>query len=81
MFQVVARSQGVPVLAAPLTINNMATMQSPLTLLRAKPIITVHMLYKYKCCALQENVVSKERTLYDQETTDQYFVDCKVLTV
>ena len=34
-----------------------------------------------KCCALQENVVSKERALYDLETTDQYFVDCKVLTI
>ena len=53
-----------------------------LTLSRAEPIITVHMLCKKKkCCALQENVVSKQPTLYDQETTDQYVVDCKVLTV
>ena len=36
---------------------------------------------KKKCCALQENVVSKRLTLYDQETTDQCVVDCKVLTV
>ena len=36
---------------------------------------------KKKCCALQENVVSKQLTLYDQETTDQYVVDYKVLTV
>ena len=36
---------------------------------------------KKKCCALQENVVSKQLTLYDQETTDQYVVDCKVSTV
>ena len=68
----VARSQGVQVLAAPLTII-MAAMQSPLTLLRATEA--------NKCCALQENVVSKERALYDLETTDQYFVDCKVLTI
>ena len=27
--------------------------------------------HKKKCCALQENVVSKQLTLYDQETTDQ----------
>ena len=53
-----------------------------LTLSRAEPIITVHMLCKKKkCCALQENVVCKQLTLYDQETTDQYVVDCKVLTV
>ena len=32
-----------------------------------------------KCCMLQENVVSKQLTPYDQETTDQYVVDCKVL--
>ena len=31
-----------------------------------------------KCCALQENVVSKQLTLYDQETIDQYVVDYKV---
>ena len=37
---------------------------------------------KKKCCALQENVVSKQLTLYDQETTDQYVVDyTKFLTV
>ena len=36
---------------------------------------------KKKVVALQENVVSKQLTLYDQETTDQYVVDCKVLTV
>ena len=30
---------------------------------------------------LQENVVSKQLALHDQETTDQYVVDCKVLTV
>ena len=52
-----------------------------LTLLQAKPISTVHMLCKKKCCALQENIVSKQLTLYDQETSDQYVVDCKVLTV
>ena len=53
-----------------------------LTLSRAEPIITVHMLCKKKkCCALQENVVCKQLTLYDQETTDQYVVDCKMLTV
>ena len=34
-----------------------------------------------KHCALQENVVSKQLTLYDQETTDQYVVDYQVLTV
>ena len=34
-----------------------------------------------KRCALQENLVSKQLTLFDQETTDQYVVDCKVLTV
>ena len=28
---------------------------------------------------LQENVVSKQLTLYDQEITDQYVVDYKVL--
>ena len=32
-------------------------------------------------CALQENLVSKQITLYDQETIDQYVVDYKVLTV
>ena len=32
-------------------------------------------------CALQENLVSKQLTLYDQETTDQYVVDYKVLNV
>ncbi|KAL5509705.1 hypothetical protein EMCRGX_G005121 [Ephydatia muelleri] len=53
-----------------------------LTLSQAKPIITVYMLCKKKkCCTLQENVVSKQLTLYDQETTDQYVVDYKVLTV
>ena len=36
---------------------------------------------KKKCCALQENVGSEQLTLYDQETTDQYVVDYKVLTV
>ena len=40
-----------------------------------------HVVQKKKCCVLQENVVSKQLTLYDQETTDQYVVDCKVLTV
>ena len=34
-------------------------------------------MQKKKCCALQENVVSKQLTLYDQERTDQYVVDCK----
>ena len=34
-----------------------------------------------KCCALQENVVRKQFTIYDQETTDKYVVDYKVLTV
>ena len=34
-----------------------------------------------KHCALQENIVSKQLILYDQETTDQYAVDYKVLTV
>ena len=34
-----------------------------------------------KYCVLQENIVSKQLALYDQETTDQYVVDCKVLTV
>ena len=48
-----------------------------LTLSRAEPIITVHMLCQKKSCALQENVVSKQLTLNDQKTTDQY---CKVLT-
>ena len=38
-----------------------------------------HVVQK-KCCALQENVVSKQLMLYDQEITDQYVVDCKVLT-
>ena len=40
-----------------------------------------HVVQNKKCCALQENVVSKQLTLYDQETTDQYVVDYKVLTV
>ena len=40
-----------------------------------------HDVQKKKCCALLENVVSKLLALYDQETTDQYVVDCKVLTV
>ena len=40
-----------------------------------------YVVQKKKCCALQENVVSKQLTVYDQETTDQYVVDCKVLTV
>ena len=35
---------------------------------------------KYERCTLQENVVRKQLTLYDQETTDQYVVDYKVLT-
>ena len=35
----------------------------------------VHILCTNKCCALQENVVSKQHTLFDQETTDQYVVD------
>ena len=48
-----------------------------LTISWAKPTCCA----KKKCCALQENVVSKQLTLYDQETTDQYVVDCKVLTV
>ena len=40
-----------------------------LTLSRAKLIITVHMhVVQNKCCVLQENVVSKQLTLYDQET-------------
>ena len=40
-----------------------------LTLSRAKPIFTVHMhVVQNKCCVLQENVVSKQLTLYDQET-------------
>ena len=39
-----------------------------------------HVVQKKTCCVLQENVVSKQLTLYDQETTDQYVVDCKVLT-
>ena len=34
-----------------------------------------------KLSALQENVVCKQLTLYDQETTDQCVVDYKVLTV
>ena len=34
-----------------------------------------------KRCALQKNLVYKQLTLYDQETTDQYVVDYKVLTV
>ena len=33
------------------------------------------------CCALHENVVSKQITLYDQEISDQYVVGYKVLTV
>ena len=41
---------------------------------------STHVVQK-KCCALQENVVSKQLILYDQETTDQYVVDYKVLTV
>ena len=41
---------------------------------------STHVVQKKKCCALQENVVSKQLTLYDEETTDQYVVDCKVLT-
>ena len=49
-----------------------------LTLSWAKPIICCA---KETCYTLQENVVSKQLTLYDQETTDQYVVDCKVLTV
>ena len=53
-----------------------------LTLSRAKPIIMVHMLFKTKkCCALLENIVNQLLILYDQERTDQYVVDCKVLTV
>ena len=47
----------------------------------AKPIITVYMLCKKKCCSLQENVVSKQLTLYDQTTKDQYVVDYKLLNV
>ena len=43
----------------------------------AKPIITVHMLCKTN--ALQEKEASKQLTLNDQETTDQYVVDYKVL--
>ena len=38
-------------------------------------------VHNKKCCALQEKVVSKQLTLYDQETTDQYVVDYEVLTV
>ena len=34
-----------------------------------------------KCCMLRENVVSKQLTPYDQETTDQYVADYKVLPV
>ena len=41
----------------------------------------IHVVQKKKCCALQENVVFKQLTLYDQETSDQYVVDYKVLTV
>ena len=48
-----------------------------LTISWARPTCCV----KKKCCALQENVVFKQLTLYDQETTDQYVVDCKVLIV
>ena len=33
-------------------------------------------MLKKKCCALQENIVSKQLALSDQETTDQYVVDC-----
>ena len=57
------------------------TLNTYLTLCQAKPILRYNMLCKEMCCALQENVVSKQLTLYDQETTDQYVVDYKVLTV
>ena len=40
-----------------------------------------HVVQRKNCCALQENVVSKQLILYDPETTDQYVVDCKVLAV
>ena len=57
--------------------------QCILTLSRAEPIITVHMLCKKKKVlrVAGKRIVSKQLTLYDQETTDQYVVDCKVLTV
>ena len=44
---------------------------------------TVHMLCKKKKVlrVAGKRIVSKQLTLYDQETTDQYVVDCKVLTV
>ena len=40
-------------------------------------------LLRYTLCVARcrKNVVSKQLTLYDQETTDQYVVDCEVLTV
>ena len=50
------------------------TCLQTLTLSLAKPIITVHMF-------VQNNLVSKQLTLYDQETSDQYVVDYKVLIV
>ena len=50
-----------------------------LTLSRSKPIITVHQKKKVLCFAGKR--VSKQLTLYDQETTDQSVVDYKVLTV
>ena len=40
-----------------------------------------HVVQNKKCCVLRENVISKQLTLYDQETTGQYAVDYKVLTV
>ena len=40
-----------------------------------------HVVQNKSVACLQENIVSKQLALYDQETTDQYVVDCKVLTV
>ena len=41
-----------------------------------------HVVQKKKSVVLcRENIDSKQLTLYDQETTDQYVVDYKVLTV
>ena len=47
----------------------------------AKPIITVYVVQKKSVVHCRENIDSKQLTLYDQETTDQYVVDYKVLTV
>ena len=40
-----------------------------------------HVMQNKSVVLLQENIVSKQLALYDQETTDQYVVDCKVVTV